>query len=252
MDIKRRDEIQATIRDNGGILLKELEKIYPDVSGMTLRRDLDYLEKKGFVIRVRGGAKSMNGISGTLEDQFGLRMAEHNDAKIAVARKAIGLLEKDRAIFIDSGTTMMCLARLMPDESFSILTSGPNIGLEIIKKNNPTVTLIGGQLSRTNLTTSGVNSLDFVKSINIDIAFLAASGFSLKSGFTIGNYSECELKKLIIKRARKVILLMDASKIDKSMPFTFAALKDIDMLVSDKTLPEQVSKTADKYGVMIY
>jgi DeoR/GlpR family transcriptional regulator of sugar metabolism len=218
---------------------------------MTLRRDLDYLEAKGQIVRVRGGAKSINSLSGLKEDVYSLRAMENVDAKMKIARKALAFVERGRSYFIDSGTTMMCLAKVLPDENLSILTSGPNIALEIIKHNKPSVTLIGGHLSRNNLSTSGVSSLNFIKDINVDIAFMATSGFSLEYGFTSGDYNECELKKAIIKKARRVILLMDVSKIDKNMPFTFGTLKDIHILICDKPLPENVTQAAEECGVII-
>lgn len=251
MNAQRREIINAYIQNKGEVKLKELEKLFPEVSTMTLRRDLSYLESKGQIVRVRGGAKSVNLFSSLKEDMYSLRAMENVEAKMKIAKKALDYVERGRSYFIDSGTTMMCLAKVLPDEDLSILTSGPNIALEIIKNNNPSVTLVGGQLSRNNLSTSGANSLNFIKDINVDIAFMATSGFSLEYGFTCGDYNECELKRAVIRKARKVILLMDVSKIDKNMPFTFATLKDIDVLICDKALPEDIVQAAERYGVEI-
>jgi DeoR/GlpR family transcriptional regulator of sugar metabolism len=91
----------------------------------------------------------------------------------------------------------------------------------------------------------------FIKNINIDVAFMATSGFSLESGFTSGDFNECTLKRAIIKKARKVILLMDTGKVNKNMTFTFALLKDIDVLVCDGELPQDIEKEAKKCGVEI-
>jgi len=246
--------LKGYILDKGEVHLKELEKLFPEVSSMTLRRDLDYLEEKGYILRIRGGAKSLNRLPGAQEDVFSQRAMEYTEAKMRIAQKALGFIERGRSIFIDSGTTMMCLAKIIPDENFSILTSGPNIGLEILKNNKPSVSLIGGQLSRNNLSTSGMISIELIRKINIDIAFMATSGFSLESGFTIGDLNESNLKRAVIKKARKNILLMDVSKLDKNLPFTFAVLKDIDVLITDKEageIPEPLLRAAEKTGVQI-
>lgn len=252
MNIDRRDAIQSYIHHKGEVTLKELEERFPDVSSMTLRRDLVYLEEQGDIVRVRGGAKSIHSLSGVKEEVYNLRAAENIEAKMKVAKKAVELIETGRSIFLDSGTTMMCLAKMIPDEHLFILTSGPNIGLEIIKKHNPSVNLIGGHLSRDNISVSGMNALEFIKYINIDIAFMATSGFSLEAGFTSGNFNECELKKAIIQKAQKTIMLMDVSKVDKNMPFTFAALKDIDILICDQQLPDEISKAASENDVKVH
>ena len=80
---------------------------------------------------------------------------------------------------------------------------------------------------------------------------MATSGFSLESNFTTGNLNESELKSAIIKKARKVIMLMDSSKIDKNMPYTFANLKDIDILISEKDLSEKIKMQANKFNVQL-
>jgi len=251
LHINRREIINAYIHDKGEVKLKDLEKMFPDVSSMTLRRDLIYLENKGYVVRTRGGAKSISHVVGTTEDVYSLRATENMEAKMKIAKKAVNYIETGRSVYLDSGTTIMCLAKILPDEDLSILTSGPNIALEIVKHPKPSVTLIGGQLNRNNLCTSGINALDFIKSINIDIAFIASSGFSLETGFTCGNFSECELKKAVVKKARQKILLMDTSKINKSMPFTFASLKDIDIMICEKEIPEEIKRAAEQNGVNI-
>ncbi len=252
MNKDRRSTIKQYIEEKGEVHLRELEELLPEVSTMTLRRDLIYLEEKGYVIRTRGGAVSVKRVAAAVEDMYSLRAAENIEGKTKIAKKAVEFVETGRSIYIDSGTTMMCLAQELPDENFSILTSGPNIGLEIIKKTKPNVVLTGGVISRNNLSVSGSNWLHLIRNINIDIAFMATSGYSLETGFTIGNFNECELKKLVIEKARKKILLMDITKIDKTMPYTFATLKDIDILICDADLPDGIKKAAQENGVLIY
>jgi DeoR family transcriptional regulator, fructose operon transcriptional repressor len=247
----RRESIKQYVNEKGDIQFKELEQLFPDVSSMTIRRDLAFLEDEGAILRTWGGVKAVNRSYSNSENIFSLRVTENIHAKTIIAQKALEFVETGRSIFIDSGTTTMCLAKILPNQNFSILTTAPNIAMEIIKNTNPSVTLVGGQLSRNNLTTSGANSINFIKNINIDIAFMATSGFSEKNGFTIGNFDECELKKAVIKKAGKVVLMMDGSKMDRNMPYTFASLKDIDMLVLDVKPGDSVLKLAEKQGVRI-
>lgn len=251
MKNQRRETIREAVHREGELHLKELETMFPEVSSMTLRRDLDYLEEKGVLIRIRGGAKAVRRSAGEREDVFSQRAMEQPEAKEYIAQKAAALMERGRSIFVDSGTSMMCLAKRIPNENYSILTSGPNIGLEILKNPKPSVSLIGGQLSRNNLSASGLISIEFIKKINIDIAFMATSGFSLDSGLTSGDLGESNLKRAIMKKARKKILLMDLSKLDKNLPFTFAQLRDIDVLVTDKALPDSIRRAAERYAVQI-
>ena len=253
MGLSRLEFVNSLIQKKGEAKLSELEAMMPDVSSMTLRRDLAILEDRGDIIRIRGGARSIASLSERFlkEEAYYRRAVEHNDAKTLIASKAVHLIEHARSLFVDSGTTTMSFVKALPEQSFSILTSAPNIGLELIKKPNTTVTLIGGQLNKDNLSVSGTNSLNFIKNLNIDIAFMATSGFSLESGFTSGNVNECELKKYVVKKSSKVIMLMDNSKLNQNMLFSFAFLKDIDVLVTDQQLPENIIKAAAKMKVKI-
>lgn len=247
----RRDSIQQYVNENGEIQFKELESRFPDVSAMTIRRDLAYLEEKGALQRTWGGVKAVTNPEAKSENIFSKRMTENVQAKKTIAQKALAYMETGRSILIDSGTTTLFLARMLPNQNFSIVTTAPNIALEIVKNTSPTVTLVGGQVSRNNITVSGANSVNFIKNINIDIAFIAASGYSKKNGFTIGNFDEAELKKAIIKKAGKIIMLIDSSKMDRNMPYTFASLKDVDILVSDIRPADDVIRLAEKHGVLI-
>lgn len=248
---KRREIIREYIDNNGEVTVRDLEKIFPGTSNMTIRRDLAYLEDMGYIVRTRGGAKSIKCLSRAMEDIYSLRAMVNTEAKEIIAKKAVEFVEEGRSIFIDSGTTMMCFARMLPDKNLSILTCGPNIALEVMKRNNPSITLIGGQINRNTISASGSNSLYFIKNVNIDIAFMATSGFSLESGFTSGDFNECMLKRAVIKKARKVILLMDSGKINKNMTFTFGALKDIDILICERDIPQDIVKAAQNEGVEI-
>ena len=238
---KRRNRIRALIEEKDEIRLQELKERFPEVSMMTLRRDLDGLEKEGHVIRTHGGAVSVKKIAGSGEENpYDLRVVENAEAKIEIAKKALPLVERGRSLYLDSGSTIMRLAKILPDEQFSILTSGLNIALEILKRSKPSVMVLGGQVNRNTLSTTGPGAMDLLETFNIDLAFMAASGFSVDRGFTVANVYEGHLKRKVLKQAKKVILLLDSSKIDKDLPFTFADLDDINILVSEKPLPIEV------------
>ena len=251
MNTERREEIKEILRKRGEVKLKDLEERFPNCSSMTIRRDLKYLEDNGFVKRTRGGAVAMSRLSIAAEDIYSERALENVAQKYIIAKKALQFIERGRSIYVDAGTTMMLFAREMEDEYLSIMTSGLNIGMELIKKHKPNVTLIGGQVNRNTISVSGINSANFIREVNIDIAFMASSGFSVENGFTSGTYTECEIKKEVVNRARKTIVLMDSAKIDKIMPFTFAYMEDIDVLITDGELDEKVVAEAKRYNVEI-
>ncbi|MDD4772482.1 MAG: DeoR/GlpR family DNA-binding transcription regulator [Eubacteriales bacterium] len=251
MNSERREIIREMLQNKPFVALRELEARFPDISSMTLRRDIEYFEKIGEAIKVRGGARSMKFITTSMEDNFNFRMSENMQAKEKIAFKALELIEAGRSLFLDSGTTMLKLASLLPDERLTVTTTGPNIAMECIKKNQPIVNIVGGMLNRDNISVSGNQSLRFLSDINIDIAFIVPSGMSAYNGLTSGNYIECELKKLVVEKARKVVVLMDASKLDKTLPYTFCGIGDIDIIISDRELPADIIKLATESEIQM-
>jgi len=251
MNSQRRKIIKEMLHSKPFVSLKELTDLFPNVSSMTVRRDIDYFEQQGEAIKVRGGARSMKFITTSMEEEFPRRMQKNIPAKEALAKKAIEMLETGRSIFMDSGTTMMMMAALLPEERLTITTTGPNIALELINKKRTIVNLVGGMLNRDNISVAGTQALRFLNDINIDIAFIVPSGADAHTGFTSGNYGEGELKKFVIEKARKTVILLDTAKLEKSLPYTFCDIKDVYCIIANGPLPENIALIAENSGVKI-
>lgn len=250
MKATRRQHIRELLQSKPFVSLKELSEMFPDVTTMTLRRDIEYFEEQGELIKVRNGARSMKFITATADENYRRREKENEASKRTIAGAALSYLEKGKCIFFDSGSTIMQLASTMPDEVMNIITPGPNVSLKLIEKQNPIVTLIGGILNRDSISVTGDMSIDALKGIDIDIAFIVPSGYSDRSGFSCGNYSECELKSYVVKNAAKVIMLIDSSKFDKDFPYTFGKMSDVDILITDSDSRKYI-KQAEQLGVNV-
>lgn len=248
---KRQSDLLAYIMEKGDTPLTDLFALYPDVSSMTIRRDLDQLEKQAQIQRYRGGARPLANKAIIKEPAYTQRAAERAQRKMIIADKALRIVEDARSIYIDSGTTCVQLAANLPDKNIFVLTPAPYVAIALANNQNVRVNLTGGQLNRDTFALSGNNARSYTKTINIDIAFIGASACSLKNGFTCGDYQEAELKKLIIRKAQKVVCLMDVSKLNYSMPYTFAKAKDIDILISDQSLPESYFRLMKKNKVQL-
>jgi len=248
---ERQQKLQIIINKNGEAKLSELERLFPDVSTMTLRRDLEKLESLGVIVRTRSGAKSIAYLSRLNEAQYSERESENIAEKDFIARAAYQYITQGISIFLDAGTTVTSLSKLLKDDKLFTITTAPNIALECAKNPNNTVFMTGGQLSSGNLSLSGVSALSFLDQINIDIAFIAASGFTFTNGYTCGNFDEAQMKKRAIERAAKSIMLMDSSKFGKNLPFTFAHLSDMDLLITDKKLNQDDLDELLKLGVAV-
>ena len=179
----RLERMKAYIEQNNTVTIKQLQALFPEVSLMTIHRDLDALMEEGIVVKFRGGARSVRH-SG--DPEFNVRIAENNSGKFAIAQKAMELLQPHSSVFLDASTTNLMLARSLPDIHMNIVTTGPSIALELCRLHNPVVTLCCGTINRKNLALSGQNTLEMLDKINIDLAFIGVSGCSLEAGFTCG------------------------------------------------------------------
>ena len=244
----RQEQMREYIEQKNVVTIKELCVLFPNVSLMTIHRDLDALEKNGSVVKFRGGAKSVRH-AGDVE--FNVRMLENNAGKDAVARKAMTLLQPHTSVFLDASTTNLALAKALPDINLNIFTTGPSIALELCRLHNPVVTLCCGTLNRKNLAISGQNTLEMLEIINIDVAFIGVSGCSVDAGFTCGTESDMLVKRLVINKARTSVIMCGHEKFTSLMPYTFATLQDVDYLVSDIPVSQAFASAAQAAGVTV-
>ena len=244
----RQARLKEYIENNNVATIKELHSLFPDVSLMTIHRDLDTLEASGAIVKFRGGARSVRYAG---DPEFNVRIRENNAGKLTIAKKAMELIQPHSAIFLDASTTNLTLARTLPDMNLNIFTTGPSIALELCRLHNPVVTLCCGTINRKNLALSGQNTMEMLEKINIDTAFIGVSGCSVDAGFTCGTEGDMLVKRLVIKKARTSVVMCSQEKLHCLMPYTFATMKDVDYLISDITMPEPFQKAARECGTIL-
>lgn len=245
--------LKEFIDKNGKVTLHELECAFHDVSSMTLRRDLVRLEEDGAILRVSGGAVSVDSVMRAKESDLSERINYNAAEKLEIADKAVKLVERKSCIFIDGGSTTTYFARALPDDNFYVLTNAIVIAETILRKEKPTVSLLGGDLKKNNFITVGKSCLDFIEGVNIQTAVMTATGFIKDiGGFTCGNQAEAEVKRKVIEKADKVIMLLDSSKVNKKTPYTFCSLKNIDCMVVDKYFSKELKNNIEMSGIKVY
>ncbi len=244
----RQEQMREYIEKKNVATIKELQAMFPSVSLMTIHRDLDTLQESGYVVKFRGGVKSVR-LAG--DPEFNVRMRENNVGKSVVAQKALSLLQPHSSVFLDASTTNLALAKVLPDINLNIFTTGPSIALELCRLHNPVVTLCCGTINRKNLALSGQNTLQMLENINIDTAFIGVSGCSVDAGFTCGTEGDMLVKRLVIQKARTSVVMCDKEKFNCLMPYTFAKLSDVDYLVCDSAVPETFAHAAKTAGLRI-
>lgn len=247
----RRTDIVNLINEKGKVSFKDLKAAFPDVSDMTLRRDLESLDQEKKIIRVYGGARSAGMLIG-MESKLSERAMNNGWQKQQIAEKTLPLLTPNCAIYIDSGTTTLELAKRMPDFDIIVFTGSLGVALELAHLEKVKVNLFGGRLNRRSLCVPGNERLEEeLNDVNLSYAFFGVTGFLDSRGFTCGDEKEYRLKKMIAQRADKNVVLMDTSKLGIASTYTFATLDNIDIIVSDGNLPARQIQTFQKRGIEV-
>lgn len=134
MKRERIEEIAELLDKRGKLTLEQLEEYFPNVSQMTLRRDLFQLEEEGKIIRVRGGAMSVKEVQKASGEPYTKKATIHTDEKIEIAQKAAVLVDEGSSIFIDGGTTALYLAKELRDMNCNVFTNGIAVAKELAQK----------------------------------------------------------------------------------------------------------------------
>lgn len=228
----RREEILALINKEGSLRASDLAERM-GVTTETIRKDLIYLNNKRLLKKCHGSAHAL---SEFIERSVDQRTLENAAAKHAIAQKALEQIEDSRVIFIDAGSTMVELAKLLGHlPQLAIITNSFSVVQELLNAGN-TIYFVGGEVSSITQATNGFWAATELRSIRIDIAFLGTSGFQSHSGPCTKNFSDTQLKKEVINNSNKTIVLADHTKFSSNAIVQYADWIDIDLLITDKNV----------------
>jgi len=248
---ERREHILNFVNFNKEVSFLEIRELIPDVSEMTLRRDLDYLNQHNKIIRVLGGAKSVDYLTNTSENAFAKRSGECAEEKALIAKKAAQLLRPDTTIFLGSGTTAMQLAQQVPDGKYHIVTTGLNCAIELSSREDISVLMLGGSVNKNSYCVNGSIASQMLENMSFQTAFLGVSGFTSSQGFFTSVVEDYVLRQKIIERSECTVILMDSSKVNRKGIYNFAQLSDVDYVVSDGMLSQNVVDELTSNGVIV-
>ncbi len=246
----RRNAIVELINEHGTVSFSQLKDEFPNVSEMTLRTDLRLLDEAKRIVRIHGGAKSVQVVIGT-DDYLSKRSVRNISEKQRIAEKAVGLIRPDTTIFLDSGSTATIAARLFPDQSNLIYTTGLSCATELANLSKPVVMIPGGTLNRYSQSVCGIGAVKELKRVNFSQTFLGVTSYSSGTGFTCGSNDEAILKETAIRQSDQTIVLMDSSKVGVKGTFNICGLDRVDMVISDGNLPEEFLEECRRFQVKV-
>jgi DeoR/GlpR family transcriptional regulator of sugar metabolism len=237
---QRRQKILELLKEDGSAKVIDLSRIFK-VTEVTIRQDLEKLEKDNLLIREHGGAFLKN-----IEAQVrGVSLAhrENIDKKEKIAAKCLEFIENGDTIILDSGSTTTEIAKKLKGfKNLTVITNALNIALLLGAAPGIEVVMTGGEFKPPTLSLTGQKAADFFKGINVQKLFLATAGISLKSGLTYPSISDIVVKKAMIDAAEITYLVADSTKIGKSALASLGALSLINYIITDAGIEEKYKK----------
>jgi len=235
----RHRQILGFLRKKENVRVDELSESL-GVSSVTIRRDLDTLDRQGLLLRTHGGAKRLDVfIDSQPERSFFEKGIVNTVEKTRIARFAASLINENEILFLNSGTTTLLLLEAIT-KPVRIIT---NNAAAIVCAKDPAVELfiLGGEYREQSRSFVGDFALNSLKGIHSNTTILGTNGLSLDVGLTTSVMPECSVNQAMIGNTRgKVIVLADYSKIQHVSNFVSAPLDDIDVIVTDDKTPNTI------------
>ncbi|MET7612332.1 DeoR/GlpR family DNA-binding transcription regulator [Streptomyces seoulensis] len=242
---QRRALIVDEVRRRGGVRVNELTRQL-GVSDMTVRRDLDALARQGVLEKVHGGAVPVVEAS-THEPGFEAKSGLEPTAKEEIARAASRLVAPGSAIALSGGTTTYTLARqLLEVPDLTVVTNSVRVAdvfhtAQRTTGRRPgaaTVVLTGGVRTPSDSLVGPVADRA-IAALHFDLLFLGVHGISAEAGLSTPNLAEAETNRQLVRSARRVVVVADHTKWGTVGLSSFAALDEVDTLVTDGGLPAE-------------
>lgn len=235
----RHDAIRRAIEINGQVSIADL-KDRLEVSEVTIREDLKYLEQRQVLTRVRGGAVASR--NGAMELSLEETSTTNRAAKAAIGAHAAAMVRNGQTVIIDVGSTTTEMAKALSPEltRVVVITNGLNIALILESLPGVSVIVTGGTLrplQHSLVAPMGTLLLDQLKA---DVAFLGCNGVDPSRGFTNSNIAEAEIKQAMVRSAARTVFLADHDKIGEVASAFVTDISGADLLITDEGADEDV------------
>lgn len=248
---ERQQAMAQLISRRGRLSVAQLSDEFA-VTTETVRRDLSTLDRMGLVRRVHGGAVPAASLT-VIESGLSERDRANTPAKEAIAAAALALLPPpDSVVVIDAGSTTVRLAAALPrDHRLTVVTHAVPVAARLAGLPQVELHLLPGKVRPTTHAAVGSETVAALGDLRVDAAFLATNGLTADHGLTTPDRDEAAVKRAMIGCARRTVVLADATKIGVETAVRFAALDDVDTLVTDSSIDPDDQRTLEKAGLEV-
>ena len=243
---ERRTQILQIVRAEGRARVNELANRFSS-SAVTIRNDLNELHQRGLVLRSHGGAVLPDTI--LRESPVHERLKTHAEEKRRIGALAATLINDGETIILDSGTTTLEIARQIKNkQGLQVITNGVNIAAELLDAREVQTFIVGGTLRVDSASIVGRSTEEMFEQFSADKLFLSGAGCDPDFGVSGANLEETMVNRAMLRIAREIILVADASKFSKRSMVRIAPFTEIDTVISDTGLREEIQEKVRGLG----
>ncbi|MFN3615733.1 MAG: DeoR/GlpR family DNA-binding transcription regulator [Rubrimonas sp.] len=251
----RQERIVELVRAERMVEVSRLAEIL-GVSAVTVRADLDALDRRQLLRRIRGGATAVR--PARFERPVDLPAESFAAEKQAIGALAARLVRDGETIILDAGTTTLAMAMALPPDlrDIVVVTSSLDIALALENHEGVRVIVTGGMIKQTGRRRRSRSLIPpfaslVLEHINADCAYLCCAGVDAERGFTNAHFEETEVKRAMIASARRVVFLADHGKIGHVAGARIAVLGEAQTLVTDAAAPAADLAALEAQGLQV-
>lgn len=247
--VERRMEILDMVNQKGKARVEDLAELFK-VSSVTIRSDLSFLEKNGYIVRSHGAAIPNTGF--IAEMSIHEKRGQNADIKTLIGKAAATLIKDGDTVILDSGTTTREIAtHLKSRENVVVMTNGLDVAMELANTSGVEVLMTGGVLRKSALSFSGSQAENSLKNFRFDKVFLGVDGFDLRVGITTHNEQEASLNRLMCDISETIIAVADSTKFSKRSCHMIREFGEIDVLVTDSGIPDEYIQELKEHKIEV-
>ncbi|MDQ0217697.1 DeoR/GlpR transcriptional regulator [Peribacillus cavernae] len=244
LPLERKLQILKQIEKDGKVEIEELVDRL-NVSSMTIRRDLNHLEKEGKIVRTHGGALPANVL--IAETPYIDKSVTKTEQKRSIARYAATLIPTNSNIILDSGTTTLEIAKeIKMRDDLTIVTNDLKIAAELLDCPSQVI-CTGGSLQKGVGAMFGPHAQSILKQIRVDILFLGTHAIDLRAGLSAPTMEKALIKQMMIESASKTWVAADSSKFNKCSFSQVCPLQSVEAIITDSELSDTDEKLFNEY-----
>ncbi|TBM16411.1 DeoR/GlpR family DNA-binding transcription regulator [Hafnia alvei] len=206
------------------------------VSEVTIRQDLNLLEKRNYLKRIHGYAVALE------SDDVDARMMINFTLKQKLAAYAASLVNDGETIFIENGSTNALLARYLAERKRVTLVTVSTYIAHLLKETDCDVILMGGLYQKRSETMVGPLTRQCIQQVYFNKAFLGIDGFHPETGFTGRDMMRADIANTVLAKGVENIVLTDSSKFGQINPNPLQPTHAINRVITDYRLSDEYRK----------